>query len=467
MGSGGVGSMKRMARPKLLTRIKAALTVSLPTAGTSWASMPQADANYLGKVGDGRGSSVVAAPMAWILRNWTEARLEVRQILADGTRDPLGVHPLAQRLRNPNAEYSGSTLQKATIGDYKLDGNAYWLIAMDRSGKIAEIWWAPKGTMEPMALERQDDSPAAQTRMTSHYRYSPGNGRTYDVAPLGYVVPGTVEGLAVLHFRDGIDPDNPLKGYSALKAVLREIYTDDEASTYTASLLRNMGVPGIIVSPTDAGGALPPPGPEDVKETKRAFHQATTGTRRGEPIIMTGPTRLDTFGYDPSQMDLASLRRIPEERVCGSLGVQPAACGLGAVLEQAKFANMQQAREASWEEGILPTQRDVAETITMKLMPLYEKGRADQFEVAYDVTSVRALQEDLDKIAQRAVTLLNGGVATLKEVRGMLNLESEDNQDFYRIPLNLIDVPQGDSAGLGGSQPDTTATGTDADDGDG
>ena len=51
-----------------------------------------------------------------------------------------------------------------------------------------------------------------------------------------------------MHFRFGLDPENDRKGRSPLAGVLREVFTDDEAANYTASLLRNMGVPGIIVS---------------------------------------------------------------------------------------------------------------------------------------------------------------------------------------------------------------------------
>lgn len=427
-----------MNQPRIIKRIKNALGIPLPTAGTTWASIPRSNID-LRSIGNGRNSSVVSAPLAWIIRNWTESKLVITTTDSDNLTTPLPNHALAAKLRNPNAEYSGTTLQKATIADYKTTGNAYWLIALDRQNRVAEIWWAPQTTMTPEAIKNQDSS-ASQTRQTDYYTYTPGNGRTFKISPLGYVVPGTEPGLAVLHFRDGINPDNPLKGISPLASVLREVYTDDEASTYTASLLKNMGVPGIIVSPTESAGALPPPAAEDVKETKRAFLQATTGVHRGEPIIMTGPTKLDTFGYDPSQMNLAELRRIPEERVCGALGVQPAACGLGAVLEQAKFANMQQAREASWEEGILPTQRDIAETIALRLLPLYEQN-PEQFDVMFDVSMVRALSEDQDKIAERAVRLLNGGVVTLAEARSMIGVEVDDDQNVYRLPLSLVDVP--------------------------
>ena len=78
----------------------------------------------------------------------------------------------------------------------------------------------------------------------THYTYTV-DGQEIDLAP-----------SKVVHFRFGMDPENERKGRSPLAAALREIFTDDEAANYTASLLRNMGVPGIIVSPDVNGDQI-------------------------------------------------------------------------------------------------------------------------------------------------------------------------------------------------------------------
>ena len=59
----------------------------------------------------------------------------------------------------------------------------------------------------------------------------------------------------IIHYRDGIDPENDRFGLSGLSAVLREVFTDNEAATYSAAILRNMGVPSIIVTPKNPGVA--------------------------------------------------------------------------------------------------------------------------------------------------------------------------------------------------------------------
>ena len=60
----------------------------------------------------------------------------------------------------------------------------------------------------------------------------------------------------MIHFRDGIDPENPLIGISKLRTLLREIYTDERAAQWVASLLTKQAVPGLIIAP-DTGAASP------------------------------------------------------------------------------------------------------------------------------------------------------------------------------------------------------------------
>jgi hypothetical protein len=82
-------------------------------------------------------------------------------------------------------------------------------------------------------------------------------------------------------------PDNPRRGSSPLRSVLREVFTDNEAADFTASLLRNMGVPGLLVSP-ETGVTI---SDEDAQQTKtdlkekfsrRAPRRADRDDRRDE-----------------------------------------------------------------------------------------------------------------------------------------------------------------------------------------
>ena len=305
----------------LVTRITKALRLmAMRFAGSTrwgpswgpWVS-GRAGYDYTSKVGDGRGSSVVAACIAWVCRTFPEAPVQIVQMEPDGTETILHDHPLAALLARPNAFYSGELLWKATLSDLQATGNAYWIKVRHRAGRPVELWWTPQTLIEPKW-------PADGSVYISHYVYKPG-GETFEVA---------VED--VVHFRDGLDPANIRKGLSPLASLLREIYTDEEAASYTANLLRNMGVPGVVISPGSDAGELHP---DDAKQLKQDFQEKFTGDRRGEPLILSTKASIVPLSFSPSQMDMRTLRRVPEERISAVLGVPAIVAGLGAGLDRA------------------------------------------------------------------------------------------------------------------------------------
>ena len=74
---------------------------------------------------------------------------------------------------------------------------------------LVEYWWAPQWTVEPKGDEKT---------FITHYEYQPGTE------------PQVILPEDVIHFRFGLDADNPRKGRSQLKSVLREVYKIGRAS---------------------------------------------------------------------------------------------------------------------------------------------------------------------------------------------------------------------------------------------
>lgn len=376
------------------------------------------DVDYLAKVGDGTGSSTVAAVINWVARTFPEAPPALWRDLDDGQEEKVRDHPLLRLLQRPNEFYTGIILWMATVTDWMVDGNAYWLKIRDRGGTVRELWWAPHWTMEPKGTEEA---------FITHYEYRPGG-----LAGAFHVVPGDV-----VHFRFGLDSDEPRKGKSQLKSVLREVYTDDEAAAFTAALLRNMGVPGLLVSPkpgvtfTDEQG----------KETKAVLQSKLAGDKRGEPLVLTGATDVAQFGFNPEQLLLRDLRRIPEERVSAVTGIPAIVVGFGAGLERSTFTNMGEAREAAYEAGLIPTQRIMSEDIRFQLLTDFER---DVFALrfGFDLSKVRVLQEDLYRQTQRHAIALREGAEMVAEFRRALDLEvDKDRDEVFLRAANVVTVP--------------------------
>jgi len=377
--------------------------------------------DYAKEVGDGLDSSVVMAPVQWVQRAFPEARLRVVRSKADGSVEEIAGHKMTALIRRPNEAYGDIHLWWATLLSYLIDGNAYWLKVRNGIGAPAELWWVPHWAIEP---KWPDDGSV----FISHYEYSPGGGAKF-----------RLDVDDVVHFRHGVNPRNQRKGLSPLHGVIREIFMDLEASNFTASLLKNMGVPGVVISPD--GSAQP--GPEDVESVKAWFKTAFGGDNRGAPLVMGGATKVEQYGFNPQQMDMSSARDVAEERVCAALGIPAAVVGFGAGLQTAKVgATMTEMRKLAWTNGVLPITTAFADEINRSLLPDFTNRRAAE-EVEFDVSDVQALQDDLDKLFSRMDTAVRGGWAMVSEAREAVGFDVDDSHRIYLRPFSAIEVPAG------------------------
>lgn len=394
-------------------------------------TLPRSGFDWRAEVGDGTNSSTVTAPLFWIARTFPEAPPLLWQQKDDGQEEPVRDHPMLRLLVRPNEHYTGPILWMATLIDWMVDGNAYWIKIRDQIGNVRELWWAPHWLMDPRGDEND---------YVTHYNYYPVQGPASNMSDFfrggsaGEAIPLRVDD--VVHFRFSLDPDNPLKGRAPLKSVLREVFTDDEAANFTASLLRNMGVPGLVVSP-DTGAQLQE---GDAALTKAYIKEQFTGDKRGEALVMSGPTKVQQFGFSPNDLLLKELRRIPEERVTAVLGIPAVVAGLGAGLDRSTFTNMAEAREAAYESGIIPTQRILAEDIRWQLLADYEPDPF-KWRMGFDLSKVRVLQEDERRKVERLDIAVRGGWSSVQYAQRQAGFPVDTGQDVYLRPSRITEVP--------------------------
>jgi HK97 family phage portal protein len=375
----------------------------------------------------------------WIARTFPEAPPAVWLGDDSGVRNRLVRHPLIQLLRyptsspdNPGGFYSGVLLWMATLTSWVLDGNAYWFKVRSALGRVVQLWYVPHWMLEPMW-------PADGSEYLSHYEYRID----------GRVIP--VPASEIVHFRHGLDAENTRKGQSPLRAVLREVYTDEEAARFTASILKNLGLPGVVISPDTAGPGGPwRPNSDDAKAIKADFKEKYSGDRRGDPIVMSGPTKIATFGFSPTEMTLRDLRNIPEERITAVLGIPAAVVGFGAGLQYTKVgATFAGFRDQAWQSNLIPTQRLMSAEIQTQLLPDFETD-LEAYEFGFDISKVKVLQEDQGKMAERWARLVSAGIAKRAEARNAFDLVSGPEDDVY--------LPQ---PGVQGSPSDAESTSKD------
>lgn len=401
----------------------AALSTPVPFTGHGGFSsffnwLPGAQYDYEREAGTLWKNSIVLACLKWIETNFPEAPLVVYKKGAGTGQaglEPVDGHPMAELIRRPNPFYGPDLLWAGTLLDLAF-GDAYWLKIRCATGEPVQLWWIPRTLIEPAW-------PEDGSEFISHYVYTV-NGKKVSV-PTSEIV----------HFRDGVDPDNCRKGLGRLGSVTREVCTDNEAATLSAALSRNMGVPGVVISPESLPGGQSASIKSEVRQEMEAtWAEKFTGEGRGRPFISGLPMKVQPVGFSPADLAMDVMRRIPEERVSAVLGVPAIVAGLGAGLARSTFANYKEAREAAYENGIIPRQRLISLQLDVQLLPdfaAFMKGGTQAHWTGFDLSNVRALQDDQDALFKRLTVAYQGGWILRSEARKKAGYAATSEDEIY------------------------------------
>jgi len=369
--------------------------------------------DYANAVGTGLDSALIIAVVRWIARAFSEAPLAIR----DPEEELQSKHPLLDLWRRPNPWYGERILRGALALDYTINGNAYlWIAERDGAKRPTQLLYLPSWEITPEG---------SKTDLITSYK----RGGTQEPIPASDMV----------HFRMGLDPKDMRLGLSNLRPLLREIFTDDQAAHFTASVLRNMGFAGVVIQPEEEGDRL---SPKAAQRFKRYFARMFRGDNLGEALVTSARIRIGAQEIDLAKLDLGALRDIPEERVTAVTGVPAAVVGFGTGLQQTKVgATLEELRKLAYNNAIIPMQADICEELTRKLLPEFEPKPG--YAVAFDNRDVQALQEDETKRATRYAQLYTAGVITRAAALRALGEEATPADEVYRTSVADIFLPVG------------------------
>lgn len=393
-------------------------------------------------------ANVVMAPVMWAMRTFTEASAMVER--KNGKLwNEVPDHELAALIDTPNDFYDGDALWKGTVLSYMLEGNAYWLKVRNTYGDVIQLWYIPHWQIQPIW-------PLDGRNFIDYYQYVP-NG----AAGSGYGSPIPLPVRDVVHLRFGLDPMNPRLGVSPLRAMLQEVFTDTEAAQFSEVVLKNMGIPGLMISPKDSNVRVTP---TQVAELKKEVEDAFTSENRGKTFVMGAATEVSQFGFDPNKLMLANIRDIAEERVCAILGIPAAVVGFGAGLQSTKVgATMRELVRLAWVQCMNPMQNSFGRQLTHQILPDFQSQTA-RFRVRFDASDVSVFQEEQNLTADRVRQSVLAGLLRVDRGQGMLGLEVDETQKVYLRPTNTIAVgpdaepdpsrnfPEGGDPGAGAPQ---------------
>lgn len=371
-------------------------------------TLPGGERNLVLDAGDVWLNPVVGACIGWIGDNFGEPEAVVQTRLRSGLYRPEDDHDLIQLLDQPNPEYDADAIWFATVLSFVVDGNAYWIKAKSKSGRTLELWWAPWWEIRP------------------HWD---AEGRSF-IAGYTHTVDGREYPLQkedVVHFRRGLNPANTRMGLPQLGSVLAEIAGDNAATIYSGAILRNFGMPGVLITPVNKEDQID----KDEAETiMKKWSDRFTGEGRGKPLVNSIPLKVERLSMSPEDLALDKLRTFPEDRICAAMKLSPMVLNLTSGAQAKTYANFETALKAAYLGCLVPLQKTFAKAITRQLLPDVGGISGKQFfEWNYD--NVPALAEDMDKRASRAAQLFKEGVIKRGKACELVNIECPPDDDLY------------------------------------
>lgn len=349
-------------------------------------------------------------------------------------------HPMIRLLDSPNTFQSRAEFHELMSTHLDTAGNAY-LYKIRVSENTARRRAFRGSPVQELQLLRPD-----------YVSVKPGRRRMDDV----FVV--TVEGQVraqipradIIHIKTP-HPTNDFYGLSPIALLVREGNIDLAMSDFEYAFFVNAGIPAGILS---VKGAFTR---EQGEEVKSRFKAAYNGVKRWFSLLVVNAdvAKYDQLGLPQSQMEMDGTRFHVETRICAVFGVPPRLVNARAAMFATTGLNTQaDAQFAFWSETMMPLGERIAAAYRAGLLPEFDD--AENAEVSFDYSTVRALQEDRSLKLREVVRMVLTGVFSKNEALELVGLPGMPGGDFYLRNLNQIEVKRTDGGDLDYADPPPT-----------
>lgn len=369
--------------------------------------------DYRSEVGDLSLSSLVMSAVNWFGTALPEAPVIV-ETPNKNDYERIAGHPLEMLWEMPNEYYAGTNYAHAIAYSWLVDGNVYFYKVRNYAGEVIELWYLPHFLVDP---QFQAYNPGS---FIDFYLYEV-NGRRYEL-PVEDIV----------HIRRGVDPANPRKGIGVVAPLLREVFIDNEASNFSATTFKNLGLPSFIITPDDTAVSLDK---DQRTDMRKAYEDEFRGDGRGRVLIASRKVNIHPLTFEPDKLDTRGNRRIAEERWSSLTGIPAVVLGFGAGLERSTYSNYESALEQAYKGFLLPTMRQIAPQLKRQLLVDFMRTTDARARVRFYTDEMPILQEDRDNRSKRVQSEWKSDLITRSEARIALDRDAMPGDDaLYYTP---------------------------------
>ncbi len=318
-------------------------------------------------------------------------------------------------LERPNPAQSYNSWISELIAFGKLTGNRYiYGIGPDTGaniGKYTELYVMPSQIMEIVS--------GGIMKPVSKYKIE-YNGT--------YEIPAS----EICHIKD-FNPyydgtGSHLYGQSPLRAGLRSLTTNNEATQTGVKYLQNQTARGLLMS--DEGDI----NEVQAQQLKDKFRKQFQGSDNAGDVIIT-PKKLSwvNFGLNAADVSLIEQYNASIKDLCNIYNVP---VQLLNNTDSSSYNNMKEAKKALYQNAVIPELIKIKDELNRWLAPKY----GDKLCIEFDFSVVPELQEETDKVVDQ---LSKAWWITPNEKRAAMNYGKDEDTnalDDYYIPANLIPV---------------------------
>lgn len=333
--------------------------------------------------------------------------------LVDGQRQPLDQeHPLSVLLARPNVEQDWAAFLTGLVVTRYIAGEVFVQKLRTRGGAVGALW-----LLRPDRISIITDSRG----MIVEYVYKV-NGREV----------GRVPAEDMVHFRN-FDPLDDYRGLSEIAVGARCGDLDNSATDFVRSLFQNGGIPRGFLKHKQRIESR-----DELQRIQTQFDSTFQGPRGwNRTKVLDGDWSWERGGLDPREADMSSIFGATEARICAVFGVPPIIAGTSIGLDASTYSNYAQARRAFWEDTLIPLLRRLESALTFHVAAEF----SPQYQVAFDLRNVRALQDDAAAKQAQAVAAWQAGLCTRNEARLQMGLPRLVDGDVMREDIDALNEP--------------------------
>lgn len=333
-------------------------------------------------------------------------------LVRNGFYEELPNHPLVKLVNDPNPFTTRAELMRTLVMDRYISGNAFLFKARSDLGNVAELWRLRPDRVK--VIPGADGIPIG-------YQYTVEQDKRF--IPLDDMI----------HWKEP-HPLSDYVGLSPMSAIMPRVQVDSAMRSMLGAFYEGGGTgPGAILT---LSGKLPEDAKTEIRGRLRQMVNHPGGFRE-VLILEQGTSDYKRLGLDRGLTDAVpkDVNAVMESRIGLPFGIPGSILGLLIGYESSSYANKRADWQVLWDVTMTPLMSDFDDGLTRGLCP--EFGGID--ELQFDLGDIRALQEDIDSLQDRARKNVATGLWTIEEGRGATGVAPEPaGGEHFLIPSSAV-----------------------------